>query len=537
MKRVLALLVTIALCALAVTPQQTQGQGRSQEAKTKFRRVGHPILNQYVVVLKNDLAATDVAAVADDLARLHGGTTGHIYQHALKGFSITLPEAAAVALSHDPRVDFVEEDGEMKLDVAQLAPVWNLDRIDQRDLPLDNVYYYNNTGFGVNVYVIDTGIRQTHNEFRSSAFIGADFVGDGRNGNDCNGHGTHVSGTIAGDTYGVAKAARIYAVRVFGCSNSGSTSTVIAGVDWVTNNHVSPAVANMSLGGPASDALDAAVRSSINSGVAYVVAAGNDGVDAATQSPARVVEALTVGATDMTDTRASFSNYGSVVDIFAPGVNVGSAWIGSDTDINSLSGTSMASPHVAGAVALYLQSHPTDSPYVAEGELKKNASYNKVINPGPGTTNGILFTYFDMTTFPPYGTVPFYRYWSGPSTDHFYTTDFNELGGGINGYEYQWIQGHLYDTQQPDTVPLYRYWNGTLKDHFYTTDWNELGFGKYGYSYERVAGYVYTTQQSGTIPLYRYNSSSDHFYTTDYNELGAGKYGYNYEKVACYIYP
>lgn len=330
----------------------------------------------------------------------------------------------------------------------------------------------------------------------------------------------------------------IHAVRVLDCGGSGAFSTIIAGVDWVTYNHISPAVANMSLGGAAYAPLDTAVISSINSGVVFSIAAGNSNVDASTQSPARVVEALTVGATDSSDIRASFSNYGGVVDLFAPGVDVLSAWIGSDTATNVISGTSMAAPHIAGVAALYLQSHPGDNAYVASGEIRKNASYYRVINPGTGTTSGILFSNFDMMTTPPSGTVPFYRYWSGGATNHVYNTNFSVLGSGsAYGYKFEWVEGHIYDTEEAGTIPLYRYWNGTLQDNFYTTDWSELGYGRWGYQFEFVAGYVYDTQQSGTIPLYRYNSSSDHFYTTDWNALGYGNYGYNFERIACYVYP
>ncbi len=296
MKRVSALFITLILSVLTLSPILAQGQGRASQAK--FRRSEKAILNQYVVVLKDSIAQDDIATVAKELARIHGGKIKHVYEHALKGFALRLPEAAAVALSQDPRVEYVQEDAEVSIVATQYSPPTGLDRIDQRNLPLDGSYNYNSTGAGVNVYVIDSGIRPTHQDFGGRASIAADFVGDGQNGNDCFGHGTHVAGTIGGSTYGVAKSARIYAVRVLDCGGNGSFSSVIGGVDWVTAYHASPAVANMSLGGGAYDPLDTAIRNSIASGVTYSIAAGNSNDNASNYSPARVAEAITVGATD-----------------------------------------------------------------------------------------------------------------------------------------------------------------------------------------------------------------------------------------------
>jgi len=296
-----------------------------------------------------------------------------------------------VSLSEDSRVKFVEEDSMMHTTVTQTNPPWGLDRIGQRDLPLNQVYSYTATGSGVNAYIIDTGIRVTHTQFGGRASVGFDAVGDGQNGNDCNGHGTHVSGTVGGSTFGVAKAVRLFAVRVLSCSGSGSNAGVIAGVDWVTAHRVRPAVANMSLGGGASAALDTAVRNSIASGVTYAIAAGNSNVNAANSSPARVGEAITVGATTMTDARSSFSNFGSVVDIFAPGSAILSAWRTSDTATNTISGTSMATPHVAGVAARFLQSNPTASPAAVRNELVAQATLNHLSGIPTGTANRLLF--------------------------------------------------------------------------------------------------------------------------------------------------
>jgi subtilisin family serine protease len=302
-----------------------------------------------------------------------------------------MTEEEAIALSEDPDVRFVEEDSVVEVSATQNNPPWGLDRIDERDRPLSGTYSYTRTGSGVNVYVIDTGIRRTHTQFGGRAFVGFDAIGDGRNTSDCNGHGTHVAGTVGGSTYGVAKAVRLYAVRVLNCSGSGTNSGVIAGVDWVTRNRIRPAVANMSLGGGASSALDTAVRNSIIAGVTYVVAAGNSNANAANYSPARVGEAITVGSTTSTDARSSFSNYGSVVDIFAPGSSITSAWYSGDTATRTISGTSMASPHTAGVAARYLQGNTGASPATVRNAIVSAATLNRLTGILTGTANRLLF--------------------------------------------------------------------------------------------------------------------------------------------------
>ena len=282
---------------------------------------------------------------------------------------------------------------------SQTPATWGLDRIDQRDLPLNNTYTYNQTGAGVNAYIIDTGIRATHQQFTGRVGNGVDEVGGGTN--DCNGHGTHVSGTVGGTTYGVAKQVTLHPVRVLDCNGSGTTSGVIAGVDWVTANHVGPSVANMSLGGGASSALDSAVTNSINSGVSYAIAAGNSNADACTTSPARVAAANTVGPTTDTDARASFSNFGTCLDIFAPGNNITSSWNTSDAATNTISGTSMATPHVAGAIALYLQTNPGASPATVTQALISNSTLNHVTGAGTGSPNRLLYSIFGGAPPPP----------------------------------------------------------------------------------------------------------------------------------------
>ncbi|HKG97685.1 MAG TPA: S8 family peptidase, partial [Pyrinomonadaceae bacterium] len=330
--------------------------------------------------------------VAQELAGAHRGQLKHVYQHALNGFAVQMTPEDAEALSLDFRVKYVEEDGVVTADATQSNPPWGLDRIDQRARPLNAIYTFNWTGSGVRAYVIDTGIRTTHTQFGGRASNVFDAFGG--SGADCNGHGTHVSGTIGGSTYGVAKSALLRGVRVLDCNGSGSNSGVIAGVDWVTNNHINPAVANMSLGGGASSALDTAVNNLSNSGVAIAVAAGNSNADACNSSPARAANAITVGSTTTTDARSSFSNFGTCLDLFAPGSGILSSYFSSDTATATLSGTSMASPHVAGAAALYKQANPSASAATIRNALVNNATTNVVTNAGTGSPNRLLYTLF-----------------------------------------------------------------------------------------------------------------------------------------------
>src|SRR3569833_373927 len=370
----------------------------------------HAIANQYIVQIKpdevrrsNDVSASvksrpTVFEFADRRAKAHGAKLERVFEYALKGFSARMTPQQAEALAADPSALLVEEDQIITIDATEANATWGLDRIDQADLPLNATYNYDATASNVYAYVIDTGIYFPHNEFGGRAVLGYDSVNDGRNGLDCNGHGTHVAGTIGGSVYGVAKGVNLYAVRVLNCSGSGTTSSVIAGIDWVTANHKSPAVANMSLGGATSTALDNAVRNSIASGVTYAIAAGNSNAAACTSSPARVPEALTVGATTSSDVRASFSNYGSCVDLFAPGVNITSAWYTGTTATNTISGTSMASPHAAGAAALYLAAYPTKQPADVAAALRDNAASGRLSSVGSSSPNLLLQTLFGYTS-------------------------------------------------------------------------------------------------------------------------------------------
>jgi subtilisin family serine protease len=343
----------------------------------------------YIVVLKNGALSPTLAAAQ---ARALGGTVSHVYSNALHGFAATLPAAAVSTLRALSGVAYIERDGVVRADTSQAGATWGIDRTDQRNLPLNGTYNYTATGSGVTAYIIDTGIRFTHTQFGGRAVSGVDEI-DGGPADDCNGHGTHVSGTVGGSTYGIAKSVRLVAVRVLDCGGSGATSGVIAGIDWVTANHAAgaPAVANMSLGGGASASLDTAVRNSIADGVSYAIAAGNGNAlgqpqNSCSVSPARVTQAMTIGASDQTDKAASFSNYGTCVDWFAPGVNVTSSWATSDTATNTISGTSMATPHTAGVAALYLQGNTAASPQTVRDALFALTTKNKIT----GTAGGLF---------------------------------------------------------------------------------------------------------------------------------------------------
>ena len=390
-------------------------------------QAGDAIPGQYIVVLKEREARAAAglmeteAAVADRLAATYGGQVLYVYDAALSGFAIRLPDEAAAMLASDANVAYVEQDrvvsvptplsseigqdaGAAEGDLSAAAtdattqtnPVWGLDRIDQRYLPLNSKYVYSTTTSSVHAYIIDTGILNTHTQFTGRIGNGYTAVIDGNGSVDCNGHGTHVAGTVGGSTYGVAKQVTLHPVRVLNCAGSGSNAGVIAGINWVTANNVKPAVANMSLGGGYSFAVNSAVDKSIKAGVVYVLAAGNSDANACYYSPASTANAITVGATDNTDTRASFSNWGTCVDIFAPGVGIKSAWYTGPSDTNTIDGTSMASPHVAGVVALYLKGKPTATPAQVAAWLTANATPGVVLSGGLGSPN--LFLYNGLPT-------------------------------------------------------------------------------------------------------------------------------------------
>ncbi len=425
---------------------------------------GQVIANQYIVVLAE---GTDAAAIA----RRHRITTQQVYSTALSGFAARLTAKQLAAVRNDGSVAYVEQDsiarinakpdpkgitkvkpkGNAQLGARSQAPsgksvqtgaTWGLDRIDQRARPLNGTYRYTSTGAGVTAYVIDTGIYAGHSNFGGRASGGFTSIGDGNGTNDCHGHGTHVAGTIGSATYGVAKAVRLVGVRVLDCAGSGSWSGVISGIDYVTYNHTGPSVANMSLGGGFVQAVNDAVTNSIAEGVTYAVAAGNDyGANSCNTSPASTPLALTVGATDSTDTRANFSNVGPCVDVFAPGVNITSTWRTSSTATAVLSGTSMASPHVAGLAALFLQTNPYATPATVNSVIKGTAVAGLVTN--PGTAPNLLARKWNAAL-------------SGTGAAS-YEPDGSYWYQGGSGYIRGWLQG----TAGTDADLYLQKWNGS----------------------------------------------------------------------------
>ncbi|KZW98149.1 alkaline serine protease [Pseudoalteromonas luteoviolacea] len=379
------------------------------------------IEDQYIVVFKTPavLNAANSAAIssyatsqAQALTTQHNVQVTKSFNGVLNGVVVNASKQKVQELLNNPSIDYIEQDQIVTItpmvdtSADQGNAIWGLDRVDQRDLPLNSNYHYDYDGSGVTAYVIDTGVRISHAEFGGRASHGYDFVDNDADASDCNGHGTHVAGTIGGGAYGVAKNVNVVGVRVLGCTGSGSYSGVISGINWVKDNASGPSVANMSLGGGVSQAVDDAVNTAVASGVTFVVAAGNDNSNACNYSPARAADAVTVGSTTSSDARSSFSNYGNCLDIYAPGSSIKSAWYNSDSATNTISGTSMAAPHVAGVVALYLDENPGLTPSQIDTLLSSRSSKDKVGDAKSGSPNELLFSLADSTPPPPPPTLP-----------------------------------------------------------------------------------------------------------------------------------
>jgi len=395
--------------AAAISAVMLSAASGAAWAQPEFRIAERPIEGQYIVVLKEQVAtlanerarAPRVADMARQLASQHRMQVKHSFSHALRGFVVQADDNALARLLADDRVDYVEEDSYVFASATQSGATWGIDRTDQRDLPLNGTYVYDTTASNVHAYIVDTGVLGSHSQFSGRMGNGYTAISDGRGTNDCNGHGTHVAGTVGGSVHGIAKGVTIHPVRVLGCDGSGTNSGVIAGMDWVAQNHVAPAVANMSLGGGASTSTDNAVQNMVDAGVTVVVAAGNDNSNACNYSPARAPAAITVGSTTSSDARSSFSNYGSCLDIFAPGSSITSAWYTSTSATNTISGTSMASPHVAGVAALYLAANPGATPSQVTSAVLAASTPNKVTSPGSGSPNKLLYSFFGSEPPPP----------------------------------------------------------------------------------------------------------------------------------------
>jgi subtilisin family serine protease len=482
--RRLGVIVTVTVIAIV-----SAGTAAPAEPAGRILGVGNAnaIPDNYIVVFeKNAITSASV------LAAKHNVKVEHTYQHALQGFSGTMSRETAEKLSREPGVDYVEQNSSLQLlDTQPNPPSWGLDRISQRSLPLNSAYTYPNAAPNVHAYIIDTGIRVSHTQFGGRAVWGVNTTGDGVNG-DCEGHGTHVAGTVGGSQFGVAKAVVLIAVKVFNCAGQSTAAGITAGVDWVTGNHQAgvPAVANMSLGGVGSNStMENAVRRSIADGVVYTIASGNDnGIDACNVTPARVLEAITVNASTINDARASFSNIGPCTDVFAPGEGITSAWATGDTATNTISGTSMAAPHVAGAAALILSANPGLTPAQVANTLYANATANVIANPGAGSPNRLLFV-APGDPQQPDPTAVLYRSFNG--FDHISWVAVPA------GYNLEGPLGRVHLTQVAGTAPLFLCRLGAA-DFFTSRAANcegQLGIG--------LIGFVYASQVPNTHPLYR----------------------------------
>jgi len=400
MKKLCALCAAVLFAAVAFHNPAAHVQAKSN----KFHKSSRPVPNRYIVVLdSNQDFRSDPDGTIEDLNKYYPGSIGHVFSSAINGYSVEMPRGLAVQLSDDPRVKYVEEDSFTSATDIEYNPGWALDRIDQHAMPYDSMYNFTNTGSGVNVYVLDSGILTTHVDIQGRAFIAYDAIHDNTPISQCNGHGTGVAGVIGGSTYGVAKQVSLYSVRVLPCAGTGTVSDVVSGVDWVTRHAVHPAVANISLQALLSATLNDAVTNSIASGVTYVVAAGNNNDNACSWSPSAVSGAIVVAATNYYDQRLAYSNYGTCVDLFAPGEGVSTIWNSNDTIFTYASGTSFASPLVAGVAALYLEQNPNATPDQVQSALISSGTAGGIGDVGVDSPNLLLFSQMAPPPPPPTG--------------------------------------------------------------------------------------------------------------------------------------
>jgi subtilisin family serine protease len=434
---------------------------------------------------------------------------GVVFSHAIQGFSATLTPESVAYLKLQPEIDYIEPDHIISVNATQTpTPSWGLDRIDQLALPLNDSYNYSENGAGVHAYIIDSGLWLTHDEFVGRVGNGYDFIDNDTTPNDCSGHGTHVAGTVAGQRYGVAKDAIIHPLKVFGCVGGSAYSIIISGVDWVRLNYQSPAVVNMSLGGPGSVAMDSAVNAVIDAGITVVTSGGNNGRSdgkspyACDYSPARVPNAITVGSTTVTDQRSNFSNFGSCLDLFAPGSDITSAGIGSDDATDNKYGTSMASPHVAGVVANYLESNPLATPSEVSELIINNATADLVTDARGGSPNRLLFNILDENA-PPAPSIP--------STENFAWRD----GHGISD---RWKFANVFDNGQ-DVYVTHR-----NDGHYYASQLNADGSRinkKWSGGHGMANRWTFSNIFGGDRELYVTHRNKGQFYATQLNSDGS----------------
>lgn len=520
--------------------------------------VADAIDGEYIVVLKNHKTTSTVSQRAALLAQTYGLQLGPIYQQLLRGFAVTNATAStANLLANDAEVAYVIQNAPVAANAVQTNAPWNLDRLDQILLPHDTRYEYLQTGQGVHAYILDSGIRTTHQEFAGRASFAADFVNDGFGDTDCNGHGTHIAGIIGGQTYGVAKQVQLHSVRMLNCAAQGSVVKALAALDWVASHAQRPAVVNLSFTAQPHETLDRAAESLSEMGIAVVASAGHVSPNAYTEavrtySPARVNKVIAVSATDRNDLRAGFANTGTYVDMFAPGVDIVSAAHTGDTATSMQSGTSQAAAHVTGLVAQYLENNPTANVADVTARLMAQTRVGVVDQP----YYWIIYSYgWVIGNVPVYAPnrlagssyidyLPMFRFMNADANDrHYYPTQrYLDLVQRNFQFVQPWVfegaTGYLGKTQTANNTALHYYWHRSNGNHFYTIDWSELGAGTADYEYKGIVGYCASSAGPNTQNLYRYyhTRNSLHFYTVDPNELGAGRNNWMLEGVACQTY-